>query len=83
MVVAAAENGRMAKAHKSEGGRSEGGRAEGGKGAKARSGGGAASFLDANPLLKNTLAQIEKEFGEGSIMPLGTEAQKEIEGISF
>ncbi|MFM1996520.1 MAG: hypothetical protein RLZZ111_907 [Planctomycetota bacterium] len=82
MVVAAGENGRMAKAHKSEGGRAEGGRSEGGKGAKARSGGAAASFLDSNPLLRNTLAQIEKEFGEGSIMPLGTEAQKEIDGIS-
>jgi recombination protein RecA len=82
MVVAAGENGRMAKAHKSEGGRAEGGRSEAGKGAKARSGGAAASFLDSNPLLRNTLAQIEKEFGEGSIMPLGTEAQKEIEGIS-
>jgi recombination protein RecA len=72
----------MAKAHKSEGGRAEGGRSEGGKGAKARSGGAASSFLDSNPLLRNTLAQIEKEFGEGSIMPLGTEAQKEIDGIS-
>jgi recombination protein RecA len=40
------------------------------------------SFLDANPALKNTLAQIEKEFGEGSIMPLGADAQAPIEGIS-
>ena len=29
------------------------------------------SMLDGNPTLKNTLAQIEKQFGEGSIMPLG------------
>ncbi|MFM8703116.1 MAG: recombinase RecA, partial [Planctomycetia bacterium] len=43
---------------------------------------GAASFLDANPALRNTLAQIEKEFGEGSIMPLGRDAQAPIEGIS-
>lgn len=47
------------------------------KGAKT-----AASFLDDNPMLRNTLAQIEKEFGEGSIMPLGIDAQKPIEGIS-
>jgi recombination protein RecA len=47
------------------------------KGAKT-----ASSFLDDNPMLRNTLAQIEKEFGEGSIMPLGIDAQKPIEGIS-
>jgi recombination protein RecA len=47
------------------------------KGAKTVS-----SFLDDNPALRNTLAQIEKEFGEGSIMPLGLDAQKPIEGIS-
>jgi len=47
------------------------------KGVKAGS-----SFLDDNPNLRNTLAQIEKEFGEGSIMPLGVDAQKPIEGIS-
>jgi recombination protein RecA len=40
------------------------------------------SFLDENPNLRNTLAQIEKEFGEGSIMPLGADAQLPIEGIS-
>jgi recombination protein RecA len=40
------------------------------------------AFLDDNPTLRNTLAQIEKEFGEGSIMPLGVDAQKPIEGIS-
>ena len=42
----------------------------------------ASSFLDDKPGLRNTLAQIEKEFGEGSIMPLGLDAQKPIEGIS-
>ena len=40
------------------------------------------SFLDDNPALRNTLAQIEKEFGDGSIMPLGAERQAPIEGIS-
>ena len=78
MVMVAGENGRMAKAHKNESGKSEG-KAEGKKG---RAAGAATSFLDGNPALRNTLAQIEKEFGEGSIMPLGAERQKEIEGIS-
>ena len=35
------------------------------------------TFLEDNPTLRNTLAQIEKEFGEGSIMPLGVDAQVE------
>ena len=30
------------------------------------------TMLDANPTLKNTVAQIEKQFGEGAIMPLGS-----------
>lgn len=38
--------------------------------------------IEANPALRNTLAQIEKEFGEGSIMPLGKHQQGPIEGIS-
>jgi recombination protein RecA len=70
----------MAKANKTESSRVES-KSEG-KSGKGRAGIAAASFLDGNPLLKNTLAQIEKEFGEGSIMPLGAERQKEIEGIS-
>jgi recombination protein RecA len=49
---------------------------------KRRSGKSAPSFMDANPVLRNTLAQIEKEFGEGSIMPLGSDAQVPIAGIS-
>ncbi|RLS77925.1 MAG: recombinase RecA [Planctomycetota bacterium] len=53
---------------------------EGRAGKKAAKAGPA--FLDDNPALRNTLAQIEKEFGEGSIMPLGLEAQAPIEGIS-
>jgi recombination protein RecA len=43
---------------------------------------GVPSFLEDNATLRNTLAQIEKEFGEGSIMPLGVDAQAPIEGIS-
>ena len=42
----------------------------------------AGSFLDANPPLKTTVAQIEKQFGEGAIMPLGAEKVGRIEGIS-
>jgi recombination protein RecA len=41
----------------------------------------ATSFLDSNPNLKNTLAQIEKEFGEGAIMPLGVGTATPINGI--
>ncbi len=39
-------------------------------------------LLDDHPALKTTLAQIEKQFGEGSIMPLGADGHKPIEGIS-
>ncbi len=49
---------------------------------KKRGGKSATTFLDDNPLLKNTLLQIEKEFGEGSIMPLDSDSQVPIEGIS-
>ncbi|MFM7034191.1 MAG: recombinase RecA [Planctomycetia bacterium] len=66
----------MAKAAKSEKSESRS-KAESRKG----EGKGAPSFLDGNPALKNILSQIEKEFGEGSIMPLGSEAQAPIEGI--
>jgi recombination protein RecA len=39
------------------------------------------SFFDAHPGLKNTVAQIEKEFGEGAIMPLGVDRSGPISGI--
>jgi len=39
------------------------------------------SVLEANTDLKNTLAQIEKQFGEGAIMPLGSAGAVRIEGI--
>ncbi|MGC3972643.1 MAG: recombinase RecA [Pirellulales bacterium] len=39
------------------------------------------ALLAENPALKNTLAQIDKEFGEGTIMPLGADSQLKIEGI--
>ena len=40
-----------------------------------------ASILSDNPNLKNTVAQIEKQFGEGAIMALGADHDKRIEGI--
>ena len=39
------------------------------------------SAMDDNPNLKNTLAQIEKQYGEGSIMPLDTDRRRAVEGI--
>ena len=42
--------------------------------------GAARDVLASTPILKNTVAQIEKQFGQGAIMPLGTE-HKAIEGI--
>ncbi len=42
----------------------------------------AAAVMDENPTLKNTVAQIEKQFGEGAIMPLGAEQPGGIPGIS-
>ena len=42
----------------------------------------AKSMLDQHPGLKNTVAQIEKQFGEGAIMPLGSDHAAKIEAIS-
>jgi recombination protein RecA len=39
------------------------------------------SILESNPNLKTTVAQIEKQFGEGAIMALGSEHFARIEGI--
>jgi len=39
------------------------------------------SMLDGAPELRNTVAAIEKQYGEGSIMPLGADRQRRIEGI--
>jgi recombination protein RecA len=40
------------------------------------------SFLENSPELRNTVAAIEKQFGEGAIMPLGADRVVPIEGIS-
>ncbi|NLX95498.1 MAG: recombinase RecA [Rhodopirellula sp.] len=42
---------------------------------------GAAAMLDSHPALKITVAQIEKQFGEGAIMPLGAGHTGPIAGI--
>ena len=39
------------------------------------------AVLEAHPALKTTLAQIEKQFGEGAIMPLGSDHVGHIQGI--
>jgi recombination protein RecA len=39
-------------------------------------------LLSGNAHLKTTLQQIEKQFGEGAIMPLGTDQRHKIEGIN-
>ncbi len=82
MVTATAGvNGRMAKDVKeSKEKAAREAKLDEGRGKKAAK--ASPSFLDDNPALRNTLAQIEKEFGEGSIMPLGVDAQAPIEGIS-
>jgi recombination protein RecA len=39
------------------------------------------ALLESTPELRNTVAAIEKQYGEGSIMPLGAEHIRQIEGI--
>jgi recombination protein RecA len=50
-------------------------------GDEAETSAAAQSPLETNPNLKNTVAQIEKQFGEGAIMALGSEHFAKIEGI--
>ena len=40
-----------------------------------------AAIIEANPNLKTAVQQIEKQFGEGSIMPLGSEQRRRVQGI--
>jgi len=69
MVTATKTNNRMAKKSKSSGGSS------GNKKTEDKH-----SVLERNADLKNTVAQIEKQFGKGAIMPLGADGPR-IEGI--
>lgn len=68
-MVTIEKNNRMAKKDKSS------------KSSKAEADKLAGSAFDDNPHLKTTLQQIEKQFGEGSIMPLGIDARHRVEGI--
>ncbi len=70
MVTATSPNHRMAKKQKAA--------------APAKTEGTAdvPSVLDRNADLKNTVAQIEKQFGQGAIMPLGSEKAVQIQGVS-
>ncbi|MGD0898503.1 MAG: recombinase RecA [Thermoguttaceae bacterium] len=43
---------------------------------------GVEAMLDAHPSLKTTVAQIEKQFGQGAIMPLGAERICHVLGVS-
>jgi recombination protein RecA len=86
MVTAIKSNNRlakedMAKESTKDAGSKESGSRESGKGKKAKDAKAVASILESNAELKNTLAQIDKQFGEGSIMPLGSESGVRIEGI--
>ena len=40
------------------------------------------AVLENSDELRHTVAAIEKQFGEGAIMPLGSESDKRIKGIS-
>ncbi len=85
MLAAPKSNHRMPKKEKEStkasskhNGRDDGPKSNGKHGNKQEA---SDAMLAANPSLKNTLAQIEKEFGEGSIMPLGSDHTTKIEGI--
>jgi recombination protein RecA len=80
MVTAVKTNHHMAK---KDGSTNRSRRTTDGDSGKAGSGKSDPSkvMLDGNPPLKNALAQIEKQFGEGAIMPLGSEHGAKIQGI--
>lgn len=71
-------NGRMAKKNKESGKDSVKEAGKSPRGGKSD----AAILLEKNADLRHTVAQIEKQFGEGAIMPLGSDKSKPIEGIS-
>jgi recombination protein RecA len=73
MVTAQKSSDRMAKKDK--------GTRAGKSDAKAARSKGPESILYQNTELRDALQQIEKQFGEGSIMPLGADKRGRIEGI--
>jgi len=48
---------------------------------RASKGAAKPSVQDSNPHLRTAIQQIEKQFGEGAIMPLGSSASVQIQGI--
>jgi len=84
MITATKSNHRMAKKDVSDS-KSVARASADGKAGAGQAGAGQAmmrTMLDGNSTLKNTVAQIEKQFGEGAIMPLGSGNGVRIEGIS-
>jgi recombination protein RecA len=81
MVTAVKTNHRMVK---KDGATNRTGRAADGDAAKGTPSKGdqGKALLEANAPLKHAVAQIEKQFGEGAIMPLGSEHGGQIQGIS-
>ena len=55
---------------------------KGSKNSKSKTASKIDKMLDGNTNLKNAVQQIEKQFGDGSIMPLGVDSRAKIEGIS-
>jgi recombination protein RecA len=82
----AAKNSAKSKSDKSDNGstkaKSSRGKSSRGKASASAAVSAGDALIENNPNLKNTLQQIEKEFGEGSIMPLGAAQQGRIKGIS-
>lgn len=72
MVTAISTNNRMAKTEKDKSP----------KKAPKRSAEKPSGVLENSAELRNTVAAIEKQFGEGAIMPLGSDHVQKIEGIS-
>jgi len=70
MVTATKTNNRMAKKETAP------------KSAKQAAVEASEALLDEHPSLKTAVQQIEKQYGEGSIMPLGTGSHGRIEGIA-
>ena len=73
MVTTASSNNRMAKKSKNSDKKGN---------SRATGSRAIATVLESSAELKNTVAQIEKQFGEGAIMPLGSDTIPRIEGIS-
>jgi recombination protein RecA len=84
MVAATATNNRPATNHAAPNQRMAKPDNKSEKSAKkpGKSGDRPTSVLQTSPELRNTLAAIEKQFGEGSIMPLGADRMAPIQGIS-